>query len=387
MGHRSTTEATQPSWLIGFIVCAGLLLAPMTVWATITLPWSTTYNCPELEEGTSPWIGGGADLGCDGIQSFGEWTANGQGEQITTDANNPSGGGVRGQRQWVCDGSNCNSGSTIVFFTAAQSEFYIRWYMRYQLGFAWNTLAYDKLLYIRDGVEAVIINMYETDGLRMLNDHDQINSPICLPGCGHQTIMGGSTGDGQWHWYEVHLKEDTNGANGIAQMWVDGVLRIDRADVNFGAKVGWTSIEIGENQATPANGANVYTDFDDIAIQTTGPIGGTSGGGGLNAILSPAMWIASLGGIMNMMESFVWPFLSMAAALCFSILVWELRGMVKYGWLVAKAAFLWIRLYSHSILLRLGWRLLSMPTPIEIPPKKSFDKTTIHMSVKAERED
>src|SRR5438034_533807 len=142
---------------------------------TITLPWSTTYNCPELVEGTSPWIGGGANLGCDGIQSFGAWTANGQGEQITSAANNPSGGGGRGQRQWNCDGSNCNSGSTIVNFASPQRELYIRWYMRYQAGYTWSggSPVYDKVFYIRDAAgHSSIPEPYGSDTWNMYSSTD-----------------------------------------------------------------------------------------------------------------------------------------------------------------------------------------------------------------------
>jgi hypothetical protein len=99
---------------------------------------------------------------------------------------------------------------------------------------------------------------------------------------GWNQIMGGSTGDGQWHYYEVHLKKDTNGSNGIFQAWVDGVLRNNQSNVNFGGRnfSGWA---LGVNQATVGTGG--WWDIDDLAISTTGyigPLGGGGGGGGDN---------------------------------------------------------------------------------------------------------
>src|SRR5437867_9355689 len=112
---REAEEHTMKKSLFILIVGVIVVFCSTVEAQTITLPWSTTYNCLEMVQGTSPWNAYPAPL-CDSIQSFGGWTANGQGEQITSAANNPGGGGGRGQRQWVCDGSNCNSGSTIVNF-------------------------------------------------------------------------------------------------------------------------------------------------------------------------------------------------------------------------------------------------------------------------------
>jgi len=88
--------------------------------------------------------------------------------------------------------------------------------------------------------------------------------------------MGGDIGDGLWHLYEIHLKMDTNGANGIAEAWVDGVKRIDHSAANFGGAQGapgWSGLEIASNARNPLNGRCMAVDYDDVAIATTGPIG------------------------------------------------------------------------------------------------------------------
>jgi len=239
---------------------------------TITLPWSTTYNCLEMVQGTAPWNLYPAPL-CDGIRSYGAWTSNGQGEQITSAANNPSGSGGRGQRQWDCDGNNCNSGSTIVSFASPQPELYIRWYMRYQAGYTWAAGApqYDKVLYIRDSTQTMnsIPEFYSNNW----NMFSQVDSNHMIANMGWAFTQGGSVGDGVFHCFEVHIKTDTNGGNGIGEFWFEGVQKGSITNINYGRTPGWVSVEIGENQNSPANGRNAYVDFDDIAISNTGRIG------------------------------------------------------------------------------------------------------------------
>jgi hypothetical protein len=239
--------------------------------AGISLPWSTTFNCNEWEYGDS--------LNCDGIQPYGSWTCNGTPEQITSSANYSGGGGGRGQRHWKGDGSNENSGGLAVTFNSAQSEFWIRWYMRYQSGFSWSYLNYDKILYIHTGAtstDAIVefaygnsFSVYAQNG----NGHNYMDT-------GWNTIMGGSTSDGKWHCYEIHLKMDTNGSNGVAELWVDGNKSGSKSNIDFGTNNGWEWFLIGSNQSSPNNGGCRYVDFDDIAISNTGYIGPITGGDG-----------------------------------------------------------------------------------------------------------
>ena len=98
---------------------------------------------------------------------------------------------------------------------------------------------------------------------------------------GGTDARGNKTSDGQWHLYEIHLKMDTNGRNGIVEWRVDGVKMLHRTDVNFNYKSrsGWSYMVIGDNGGRVANGvpSAYYVDYDDIVISTTGPIGPYAG--------------------------------------------------------------------------------------------------------------
>jgi len=236
--------------------------------AAVDLPWSTTYDCPD-------WTQNVNQITCDGLSKAGGWTAQGQPEQITADANNPCGAGGKGQRHWVQDGANQNSGGTGISFNDAQPELWIRWYMRYSAGFKWAKLSYDKWLYLIHGPSPDYRNSavpefeYE-NGTRIyaVPSHESYRG-----GGGWRDTMGGPISDGQFHCYEVHLKVDANGADGIAELWVDGNSLFSVTNANYGTHAGWTRIMIGHNQSTPDNGGPAYVDFDDIAINSTGYIG------------------------------------------------------------------------------------------------------------------
>lgn len=259
----------------------------------VTLPWSTTFSgasCPGGWTQTSGASGlSEATVNCDSLRGWGDWSGdNGDGtrawEQITTLANNASGGGGSGQRHWECDGINSNSSGLWIEWTPAQPELWMRWYMRYQAGFQWNPLLYDKILYfdVNAKNEAplfkntdVIVEWYGATQSRI---HVQSvaggQSLYSASGVGDwPSTMGGAGGDGLWHSYEVHLKMDTNGSNGVGEMWIDGTQVLSYNTVNFGTYNGWTYVLIGSNQRNPNNGSCFAVDFDDIKISTTGYIG------------------------------------------------------------------------------------------------------------------
>jgi hypothetical protein len=248
--------------------CLILALAT-TGQAGVNLPWSTSYDC-------SDWSQGG-QLSCDSLVKYGDWTCgSGQKEQITAQANNPLGAGGKGQRQWAGDGTNDNSGSTVITFNAPQRELWIRWYMRYEAGFKWSALQYDKLIYLDN---TTVPEFYGWDSV---NVYTAPSGNHASATGGWDTVMkngaidpatGHRTSDGQWHWYEVHLKND--GTNGIAEFWVDGVRYLSAANVNFGTD--FTHVIIGENQNSPNNGGCSFIDFDDLAISSTGSLGPVAG--------------------------------------------------------------------------------------------------------------
>ena len=251
------------------------ILFPTISHAAVNLPWSTTYNCAD-------WTQSNGSPNCDGLTIYGDWnTSDGKEEQITAAANYPGGASGKGQRHWLGDGWTNNSGGTRIEWTSPQSELWIRTYMRFQSGLQWNPLVTYKIFYIDVTLPYhVVLNFDGPDKLSV----SPFGYSYYSNGNGWNTIManggtdanGNKTSDGQWHLYEVHIKMDTNGSNGIAEWWVDGVQILYRADVNYGTHAGWITMVIGSNSLSPANGQSAYyVDYDDISISG---IAATSGG-------------------------------------------------------------------------------------------------------------
>ena len=246
---------------------------PWIAFAGIDLPWSTTYNC-------SDWTKFTESINCDGVQKAQNIAISGHYEEITGAANNPNGAGGKGQRHYVGDGTNSMSGGTSVFFNKPQPELWIRWYMRYKEGFKWNSLIYDKWIYLLHGnspnFELSAIPEFEYNNTRI---YAVKTGQSYRGGGGWTETMGGSVSDGKFHCYEVHVRVDTNGSNGIAEIWVDGKKEVSNSNASFGRHAGWTFMNIGHNQKAPSNGGFSYVDFDDVAISSTGyigPLGGSS---------------------------------------------------------------------------------------------------------------
>lgn len=258
-----------PNYSSGIVV-SNIPVTQNVIAGDITLPLSTAYNCPTWTQtaGTS------TSVGCSNFSIINNVTCgSGVGlEQITTDANNSRRSSAKGQRHWKGDAANESSGGFNATF-ATQTELWIRLYMRYEKGFSWSTLQYDKII----SVNSVVANksaVVQWVGTSEFNINAQNSGGLnkCVK-CGWNYIMGGATSDGLWHVYEVHLKMDTNGANGIAEMWIDGNKVMKHTQVNFGTSAGWNNIDIGLNQIGANNGRCMYVDFDDIKISTTGYIG------------------------------------------------------------------------------------------------------------------
>ena len=253
------------------------------VFAGVDLPWSTTYDCGKWTQSE-----GGAGLDCDGLQPYGGWTTSKDSEeQITLDANNPGGGGGRGQRHWLGDGPNDNSGGLQIRFNTPQPELWVRWYMRHEEGYEWywsSTGLRYKILYYNSGEPQQFIPDWSGwDGFLVA-----AGSSNYVDSGGWDTVMvngvlaanGHRASDGAWHCFEIHSKMDTNGQNGIIQWWIDGILKMDLDDVHLGTQKGWTRFIIGSNKTETINGHDMYVDYDDLAVSNTGYIGHISGHGG-----------------------------------------------------------------------------------------------------------
>ncbi|MFZ3091178.1 MAG: fibronectin type III domain-containing protein [Nitrospirota bacterium] len=258
------------------------LLLPNISFSAVNLPWSSTYNCPDWTQSN-----GLSTVNCDGLRGEGGWTCdNGDGtvreEQITAAANYSGGVGGKGQRHWLGDGVNNLSGGLAASFQSSQSEIWMRWYMRYEQGFEWNPyLMNQKILYF-DPTSFLRLHLhyYGQDRVRIYASATGQEYPSV--GNGWNTIMangvtdarGNKTSDGQWHLWEFHVKMDTNGSDGVLELWVDQVRVINVTNANLGTTA-LQYVLIGSNGFTPGNGRCMFVDYDDIIISNTGPIGGS----------------------------------------------------------------------------------------------------------------
>jgi len=136
--------------------------------------------------------------------------------------------------------------------------------MRYQLGFTWG--GGGAPAYVKDHYWDNLIFGYQ-GGAWGLHTTQGGNLPSSL---NWATSQGGNTGDGLFHCYEYHAKQ--NGANGIAEIWIDNRPVLSRtADMGSGI---WGEFLLGNNDSgTNDPSVDYYTDYDDIAISTTGRIG------------------------------------------------------------------------------------------------------------------
>ncbi|MCJ7816956.1 MAG: hypothetical protein MUP55_03815 [Candidatus Aenigmarchaeota archaeon] len=257
------------------------------VFAAVNLPWSTTFNCADWGGSAA---GFDATLTCDGLERGGRWgTAGGTWDSITAAANYSGGAGGKGFRHWIGDGVNSQGSGIKITFPSSVDEFWLRWYMRYETGFNWQSISYQKVWYINIGhPNCVCWEPIGWNGTRLALLYNGANTPY--GGAGWDTWYAGGaigpsghrTSDGGWHYFEIHLKKEVAGGDGVYDYWFDGVLADHRTNVVFnsgGASVGvgWDHMVI-DNNRYPSNGRDMYNDFDDLAVSTTGPIGPISTG-------------------------------------------------------------------------------------------------------------
>ncbi len=247
--------------------------------------FQTTFNCPEWNQSMGLSDAAVCSSG-DGIAGNGAWTThpNLSVDQITAAANNPSGGGGKGFRHWVGDGWN-NAGGGITIHFAASAEIWVRYYIRFQSGFAWNVGGKNmKTIYLNYGLDGHSYwGFFDTKiGGHVNVDGTQRNGEVA-GNVFSQTHtwddwQGGTTGDGLWHVLEWHFKMNPLGAvaDGVAEGWLDGVQVLSFSNVKFSNANGsrFTFFKMGENHDSPNNaGVDAYVDFDDVAISTIGYIG------------------------------------------------------------------------------------------------------------------
>jgi hypothetical protein len=257
---------------IGPAVCAVVALTwPQSSSAQgVPLVFQTTFNCPDWNQSMGLSDANVCSSG-DGIAGAGGWTtSNNSNDLISAAANFPGGAGGKGFRHWRGNGSNNNGGSLQISLPSGVTEMWVRFYMRFQSGFAWSG---GNPLYTKDhywgscGSGCVIFGIQGSNSWGV-NFNGSTNYPSSLSWAASQ---GGTVGDGQWHSYEYHLKQ--NGSAATIEFWFDGVRYLNRTNANLGSTP-WQSFKLGENQSSVTGcSPDCFTDYDDIAISTVGYIG------------------------------------------------------------------------------------------------------------------
>jgi hypothetical protein len=283
-------------------VAIAMLLFVAAPRAQTPLIWSTSFDCPS-EWDTSKGLA--ETLVCkanDGLTGWGGWTTEGgKADQITAAANNPLGTG-RGFRHWRGGrtatnliGQNNNGGGVRIDVPGGPRNIWLRYYSRYQAGFRWSDapnpastnksygLIYTKELYINAGIVA------GPDFTTAFAGNDSFGLGVVYPG--QPTGFGGAPGwnstmgtvagpqiggrspaDGLWHAYEFHF----DSVRGVMETWIDGKRTAFASGRNLsGNPINF--ILVGSNQCCVAAQPDMWTDFDDVAISTTGYIGPLTG--------------------------------------------------------------------------------------------------------------
>lgn len=274
--------------------------------------WVHTYpftvDCAGLENGlnycaTSKPVTE-RQLPCDG-------TDQSRSESILHSMNNPGGvAGTAAQVHYFYTGvngsgeSNDVSGGLNIVFPALLQEYWFRSYIYYprELGWGiqngWKTFYFDTVAGL-DGWYFDFPQNSETGFYFQTKDANGQNiGYVKSVGYGDPWLESNNRqGFGRWIPIEIHAKNGTTRTNGVLQVWVDGVLILDKRTQDFGMD-GFRQIRVGSNgnaaiAAEPsAINKAVPIGFDDMVISTTdtnlntdaqnnkfiGPIGWVNGG-------------------------------------------------------------------------------------------------------------
>ncbi len=256
----SKTAVLLGAWLASFPVVGRAQGGPL---------FQTTFDCADWDQSVGLSDADVCVVG-DGISGHGSWTVSGHYDQITAAANHPGGNGGKGFRHWRGDGTNNTGGGLSITLPQGVTEMWVRLYMRYSLGFGWTGSGplYTKDNYWGGCGSGCVIFGIQGSGSWGVNYNGSVNYPSALTWAASQ---GGPTGDGQWHAYEYHLKQ--NGTAATIEIWVDGVRHLHTTSASLGSNP-WSYFGLGENQSTVTGcSAGCYTDYDDIVVSTTGYIG------------------------------------------------------------------------------------------------------------------
>lgn len=266
----------------GFVI---LLCSPAFSFAAISFDangkWETTFDCAEYTIHTGTLV-------CDGLDEGGAWTtSDGNQTAINAAANNSSGGGGNGAKHWKGSGQDeNNSGTFYMVFPTSQRELWVRWYERWQSGFYWGSETVTKSLYFKSSNGNPYLGLSGQTSWR-LYESSIVQNPLYSSG-GWTTSYPTATSDGTFHCYEAHIKYDSDGTDGVWQMWIDGELVMDHQNLNFGVggatHPGFTAIEFLSNQHDTEFGSDIYVDVDDMVVYNQTPPNTDASG---NAFIGP----------------------------------------------------------------------------------------------------
>jgi len=190
--------------------------------AAITLPWSCDFE--SCEDWVHDWVGGQPLNCCNGLESGGHWTCNGQGEEINSTRGWRDSG--KSQVHYAGTGVNVNSGGLFIRFPS-EREIWFRYYISYERGYKTNGY-YDKHIYI---------NLRSSAGPAIVCEPRYYDRYGCLGANIAATDAYGvgwksKFSDYRWHWVEIHLRFGSS--DGIYELWIDGDQVIDQHNVTVG---------------------------------------------------------------------------------------------------------------------------------------------------------
>ncbi len=157
------------------------------------------------------------------------------------------------------------------------NEMWIQYWFKYSSNWRWNTIM-NKQIYVPTGSQSLPeeVNFFigaMSQWGEQIGFSTQHNSDSSL----NQTFrsFGWTLTKGVWHKVVIHVKMNTAGVqDGIAQVWVDDVLRINQSNVLYrktGQSYGFTNFQMtpiygGGKETIPTE---QYLWFDHVLVQTT----------------------------------------------------------------------------------------------------------------------
>ena len=239
--------------------------------------WTTSFEYPSACQYE------GNTLGCDAFtdeeRDYVNWGAAGTPNLIDGNATEVIAAAARtgtyGMRSYK--GTPQNAGTDVVYleFNDGLDEFWLRYYIRYQAGFAWagGNPSYDKTFqfaassFIGGPSNLSILPQFAGSSFRIFAQGDsvQISAPVSW-----QSVFG-TVSDGQWHAFEVHWKLESffGASDGVGQVWIDDVLVLDDSSVQWALTASrWVPMrnmdwEGNQHEVTTQG---YYIDIDDITL-------------------------------------------------------------------------------------------------------------------------